>query len=105
MRARMYADYDRPFREEAVNLVLNGDRTIEQVAIDLGVSGSTLRRWDKFEMAKRKGVQPKKGSAQKRPLPVADPAKETPEEKIARLEQENAQLRKENASLQMDRAI
>ena len=101
MRGRMYGDYDRTFREEAVKLVVKGERPLEQISIDLGVASSTLRRWYKFEMAK-KG---KKATKRAGPLPVSDPAAETADEKIARLERELAEVRRENASLQMDRAI
>ena len=101
MRGRMYGDYDWPFREEAVKLVIKGDRTIEQLSIDLGVASGTLRRWYKADMAKKGRKTRRAGGA----LPVGDPAKETLEEKVERLEEENAALRKEKASLEMDRAI
>jgi transposase len=37
--------YTPEFRREAVQLVQNTDRSIAQVALDLGVSNQTLRNW------------------------------------------------------------
>jgi len=102
MRMRTYGDFDREFREEAVKLVAKKGRPLETIASDLGVPASTLRRWYVLAMGKKKGARFKKGGIA---LPVSDPEAESPEEKIERLERENAQLRKENAALQMDRSI
>ena len=51
----------------------------------------------------KKGRKPK-AKAKAKP-PERDRADETPAEKIARLEKENASLRKKNDELEMDRAI
>jgi transposase len=37
--------YDAAFREEAVQLVLSSDRSVKQVADELGVNESTLGNW------------------------------------------------------------
>ncbi|WP_374207002.1 transposase, partial [Paenarthrobacter sp. TYUT067] len=37
--------YDAAFREEAVQLVLSSDRSVKQVADELGVKESTLGNW------------------------------------------------------------
>jgi transposase len=37
--------YDRHFKLSAVRLVENSDKPLDQVARELGISGSMLRRW------------------------------------------------------------
>jgi transposase len=37
--------YERQFKEDAVNLVINGDRSVSEVARDLGIDSNTLYRW------------------------------------------------------------
>ena len=89
--------YTVEFKADAVELARTSDRSIAQVARDLGVPYWSLREWyRKAEMAKKKP----KGVA--RPIP---PAEETPEQRLARLEREVVALRKENESLKMDREI
>jgi transposase-like protein len=61
MRDRLYADYDRTFREEAVKMVLKGDRPVEHLSVELGVPHSTLRRWYKLEMAKGRARDRRRG--------------------------------------------
>jgi transposase len=41
------APYPEEFRREAVRLLERGDRSISQLAADLGVSRETLRSWRK----------------------------------------------------------
>ena len=89
--------YDQVFREDALALVRRGGRSQKSVAEGLGIPLGTLRYWYDEDMAKR-GKKPRPGSA--RP-----PVDETADEKIARLERENAALRKKNDQLEMDRAI
>ena len=96
MRAR--PTYTEEFRNDALNLIRNSDRSFRDIGESLGVSVWTLREWyKKSEMAKK----PKKA---KPPAPAA-PGAETAEQKLARLERENAALRKENESLRTDREI
>jgi transposase len=102
MRVQVHQRYDETFKQEALELLERSDRSLHGVAIDLGIEPSTLRSWyKKAEMAK-------KGKKRGRPhkaLPVRDPASETQDDKVVRLERENAALRKQVDSLEMDRAI
>ena len=96
---RVTNKYTEEFRLDALNLIRRGDRSIAQVARDLGVSHWTLRGWLKSaQMAKRKKTVSGKAAA-------ADPAAESPQQRLERLERENERLRKENDSLRTDRAI
>ena len=96
---RVTTKYTEEFKSDALNLIRRGDRSIAQVARDLGVSHWTLRGWVKSEqMAKRR----KKGSGK---AATADPATESAQQRLERLERENDRLRKENDSLRTDRAI
>ena len=91
--------YEPSFREDAIALVHRSDRSIDEIADGLGVPHSTLRYWYDADMRKKgKG----RGAAK---LPVGDPAAESPEEKVARLEKQVAALEKENDALKLDRAI
>jgi transposase-like protein len=45
MARRKRRKFSREFKEEAVRLTRLGDRTIEQVAKDLDLTDSALRRW------------------------------------------------------------
>jgi len=89
--------YTDEFRSDAVALCLRGDRSLKEVAADIGVNHWTLRDWyNREEMAKR--------SKKKRPSSAASPPpNETTEEKVKRLEREMARLQKENDQLRMDR--
>lgn len=102
MRVTTQRRYDEAFKQEALAVLERSDRTLSAVALDLGVDHSTLRGWYKrAEMAKKH----KKGGVPSKSLAVRDPVSETAEQKIARLERENAALRKKNDELEMDRAI
>ena len=91
--------YPLSFREDAVALVRRSNRSMKQIAAGLGVPHSTLHYWYDVDMRKKgKG----RGAAK---LPVGDPAAESPEEKVARLEKQVATLEKENDALKLDRAI
>lgn len=97
MRAR--PTYTEEFKNGAVNLLNESDRSFKDVAKSLGVSVWSLREWyTRGEMAKK----PKKGRPRQAPkLPL----EETAEQKLTRLERENASLRRENDALRMDREI
>lgn len=83
-------------------LLKRGDRSVAQLASDLGVAEWTLRDWYKRDVAKKSGkkrvLSPAEVASQVR-------ASETVEERIARLEKENEALRRKNAQLEMDREI
>jgi transposase len=95
-RGRELRKYTAEFRAEAVALLERDDRTIAQVADDLGVSYNTLNYWYKADRMAKKRKKSGAGSP---------PADESDEEKLTRLERENAALRRENESLKMDREI
>ena len=91
--------YTEEFKSDALSLIRRGDRSVAQVAQDLGVNHWTLRGWVKNEhMARRR----KKGAEK---AVAADPATESPQQRLDRLERENDRLRKENDSLRTDREI
>jgi transposase len=46
-RQRVPAPYPPEFRAEAIRLVRAGDRTLPEIADDLGVSAQSLRNWVK----------------------------------------------------------
>jgi transposase len=91
--------YTPEFRQDAVSLLKNTDRSFKQVAADLGVSIFSLRQWYKDSEV------PKKPTKQRKAETAKSHGEETPEHKLARLERENAALQKENDSLRMDREI
>jgi len=95
MRAR--PTYSEEFKESAVDLLQRTDRTLVQVARDLGVSRETLGAW-----YKRRTMGRKKNAAA---VLKATQAGETSAQRLGRLERENAALRRENESLKMDREI
>lgn len=100
MRVQNHRNYDDAFRADALTLLERSGRSLSAVAEDLGVSYSTLRYWYKAQMAKKVRKPPRPGT-----VVVVDPSKETAEQKLDRLERENAALRKQVDELQMDRAI
>jgi transposase len=89
-------NYDADFKAEAIALADKGDRSLQLVAADLGISYWTLRHWRDKDMAKRRARTGK-----------LDPGNgnESLEERLARLERENARLLKENEQLKEDREI
>jgi transposase len=98
---RVRPQYDEQFKESAVELLERTERPLAEVAQDLGVSVWALRDWyKKRRMAKKKGKQARAAEA----LKVLQ-GDEKPEQRLARLERENAALRRENDSLKMDREI
>ena len=98
---RVYRPHGDAFRRDTIALAERSGRSLSSIAESLGIPLSTLRYWYNADMAK-KGKRPSRQAAK---VPVVDPLKETTEEKLARLERENAALRKRNEELEMDRAI
>ena len=45
MKKRTKKDYTTEFRNRAVSMVLKSDKSIAQIARDLGVTGTTLYSW------------------------------------------------------------
>jgi transposase len=93
--------YDQEFQDDAVKLLGRGDRSATALARDLGLPVNTLLYWYKQAMAKKRTKPARPPAAKQQDANDA----ESPEEKIARLEGENAALRKKNAQLEVDRAI
>ena len=102
MRVSTKRSYDSSFREQAVALLERSGRSLPAVALGLGIPDTTLRYWYKKSM----GTKGKKAVVQPPPnVPVQDPLAESAEDKLKRLERENAELRQEVEELKMDRAI
>lgn len=101
------------FRRQAVDLYESTPgATVRGIAADLGVERGTLRHWlDLFGTGKKTAadgsptVSPLKPTAGANPLAGVAPADESPEQRIARLEAENAALRAETAKLTTEREI
>ncbi len=91
-------NYTNEFRSDAVSLCRRGDRSLMQVARDLGVNHWTLREWYRLDEMKRSTKKPRS------PF-VTPPKDETSEEKIQRLERELVRLQRVNAQLEMDHEI
>ena len=91
--------YSNEFIQMAINRVVDNYETVNSVAIDLGLtSESVLRKWVKDY--KKNGyniVKRKKGRLTMKEIIESKPRdkKETPEEKIERLEKENTYLKAE----------
>ena len=98
--SRVQRVFSEEFKLEAVRLHERSGRSFSQTAADLGISYWTLRNWckDRDVVRRSKKAPPTKAAA----APLSG---ETVEEKVTRLERENADLRKKNESLEMDRAI
>ena len=94
---RVQEQFSAEFKADALKLIARRDRSISQIARDLGINHWTLRNWCKSDPVLKKA----KASA----AAATPPAKETAEQRVARLERENERLRKENESLRVDREI
>ena len=53
--------YNRQFKIDAVNLVVNGGRTVSEVAQDLGIDVNTLHRWKRDFTQDQSDAFPGKG--------------------------------------------
>lgn len=93
------AKYTQEFMQKAIDRVIKNYESVNSVAIDLGLSSeSLLRKWVKdykkngYNIVKRKkGRLTVKDIIESKPKDI----KETPEEKIKRLEKENTYLKAE----------
>ena len=102
VRQQKYRTYPPEFRAEAVALMRRRDCTYSEISKELGVNQHTLRSWYIADaMARKKAKRP-----HDTPAPNTEAsARETPEEKVQRLERENAKLRRQVDRLEEDRAI
>lgn len=105
VRGQKQRRYEAAFRAEAVALLDRTDRSVTEVATSLGMPPGTLYRWYDQEMARRRD-KPKLGAPTPGlpGTPIAPPT-ETVQQKLARLERENAALRRENEDLKLDKEI
>ncbi len=83
--------YTREFKEQAVRLLVTSEKSIKQLARELGVSDVSLLNWKR--QALRNGEQPQPAKPQGVRLHYAV------------LEQENLRLKKELESLRQEREI
>ena len=104
MRVRKHKcrTYPPEFRNEAVALMRRRDCSFPEMSKELGVNESTLRHWYMTDVMARKKAKRPKGAS---PSSGEAHPSETPEEKLRRLERENAKLRKQVDRLEEDRAI
>lgn len=103
MRVRQQRRYEPGFRDQAVALLERTNRSLADVAESLGLPEPTLRNWYNQEMARRRS----RSKAVPRVAVVATSASrtETVQQKLARLERENAALRKEVEDLKLDKDV
>jgi len=59
--ARKRRKYDKEFKEGAVRLVLDGDRSVREVAKDLGIHENMLHKWRQQYMEDKEQAFPGKG--------------------------------------------
>lgn len=104
-------NYSEEFRRQAVDLYESTPgATVRGIAEDLGIVRGTLRHWlEAYGTGKKTAAD---GTLTSNPLQSKTttkspsvPADETPEQKIARLEAENAALRAETTKLTTEREI
>jgi transposase len=97
----MRARHTDEFKADAVAMMHRGDRTLVQLAADLGVKPWNLRDWYKSqEMVKKKKAK----RLESAPTSLVPPA-ETPAERVERLERENKRLRAKVEQLEEDQTI
>jgi transposase len=104
-------NYSEEFRRQAVDLYESTPgATVRGIAEDLGIVRGTLRGWlEAYGTGKKTAADGTRTSSPLRstttPASATVPADETPEQKIARLEAENAALRAETTKLATEREI
>lgn len=80
------------FKAEAVQMVLQTDRTIAQVARDLGVAEQTVGNW--MKAWRDGGAEPGRGPAVARRSPVEQARMDALEDEVRQLRAENEFLKK-----------
>lgn len=104
-------NYSEEFRRQAVDLYESTPgATVRGIAEDLGIVRGTLRHWlEAYGTSKKTAADGTLTSSPRQSTPStrspSPPADETPEQKIARLESENAALRAETTKLSTVREI
>jgi transposase len=85
--------YDREFKREAVGLVIEGKRTIKEVAQELGIQANMLQRWKQEYLENNKEAFRGSGKLTH------------PDEEMRKLVRENAVLKEERDILKKALAI
>ena len=85
--------YDRQFKEEAVQLVTKGGRSVSDVASGLGIHENLLHTWKRRHKEDPAGSFPGKGHLK------------PPDEELRRLQKENANLKEDREILKKALAI
>ena len=85
--------FDQEFKQEAVKLVVEGKRTVADVARSLGVHENLLHKWKRQYEEDPQGSFPGKGRIKPQ------------DEELKRLRRENANLREEHAIFKKALAI
>jgi transposase-like protein len=83
--AKKHQKFTPEFREEIAKLVVDGQRSISEVAREYGLSDTTVGNWVRKYRAEHAGDEP--------PLPLSERAR------LRELERENRELAMENAFL------
>lgn len=92
---KTHPNYDRDFRQEAVNLLFSSARPLKRVAAELGVSPNSLRSWRNQALAQGRGAEVASAQPSDRSgAPLRDSAGE-----IRRLQRENEYLRRQREIL------
>jgi len=94
-RSRMRREFDETYKRNAVQLTLRAERTVRQIAEELGISESLLYGWRRRYAPAPAGASSVRGEL-------------TPEQKdeiIARLTSENARLREREIILKKSLGI
>ena len=79
--------FNKEFKEQTVNQILSGERTVSEIAKELGVHHTTIRDWVKNY--KQDGTHAFPGSGHLKPN----------DDDLRKLRRENANLREENEIL------
>jgi transposase len=107
MRVSKYRRYSDEFRSDALQLLEHSDRSLTQVAKDIGVSVFSLRAWYNRDLMAKKSRKARqedaaRATSERRAVPQS---KQKLEQQNESLEREIQALRKQVASLEMDREI
>ena len=88
--------YSRDFKQKAIDRVLNNNESINSVAIDIGLYGEgLLSNWIKKYKENSYNIVERKRGRSTMPKLIKKKSKETKDETIKRLEQENLYLKAE----------
>ncbi len=85
--------YDREFKEDAIRLIVDGGRTVREVARDLGIHENMLHRWKQEYLQDKEHSFPGKGNMKPQ------------EEEIFKLKRKIADLEEDRAILKKALAI